>query len=91
VVAEDRVAPPSGAAPLLVIANISSPRECLPLIEALKAAYAAPILVLSARFRRGLGSSRDAAHLLGVRMVLPKPFSRKELLCAVRMSMRGSA
>jgi DNA-binding response OmpR family regulator len=73
---------PQGA-PGLVIANISSPRGEGALIRSLQAACPAPVLVVSARFRRGLGASADAARELGVRKVLPKPFTRDELLAAV--------
>jgi DNA-binding response OmpR family regulator len=73
--------------PRLVIANISNPRGADALIESLQAMYAAPILALSARFRRGLGTSTDVARCLGVQKVLPKPFTRKELLTAVRESI----
>jgi DNA-binding response OmpR family regulator len=68
----------------LVIVNISNPRGAGMLIQSLEAAYAAPILVISARFRPGLGASADAAKQLGVRKVLPKPLTRSELLAAVR-------
>jgi DNA-binding response OmpR family regulator len=44
--------------------------------------YAAPVLVVSARFRRG--ASTGVAQALGVSQVLPKPFTREELLSAVR-------
>ena len=70
--------------PQLVIADISSPGSAGTTIEALRAAYSAPILALSARFRRGLGGSSEAAHRLHVGKVLPKPFTREELLAAVR-------
>jgi DNA-binding response OmpR family regulator len=69
--------------PQLVIADISSPDSAGTTIEALRAAYSAPILALSARFRRGLGGSSEAAHRLHVGKVLPKPFTREELLAAV--------
>ena len=72
----------------LVIANIPAPRAAAALIIALQAVYSAPILALSARFRAGLGSSSDAARRLGVAKVLPKPFSREELLDAVCESMK---
>ncbi|HEV7800165.1 MAG TPA: response regulator [Burkholderiales bacterium] len=75
--------------PRLVIANLSSPRGAEALIHALQAVYSAPILALSARFRAGLGSSLEAAQRLGVTKVLPKPFSRNELLGAVRECMNS--
>lgn len=77
--------------PCLVIANIASPRGAQPAIDALRAVYAAPILVLSGRFRRGLEASAEAALRLGVRKVLPKPFTREEFLSAVREALKGAA
>ena len=68
----------------LVIADISDPASAGATIEALQTAYAAPILALSARFRHGVGSATDAAQRMLVDKVLPKPFTREELLCAVR-------
>jgi len=44
-------------------------------------------LLLSARFRQGMGSSSSVARQLGVRNVLPKPFTRDELLSAVGESL----
>ena len=70
--------------PQLVIADISDPGSAGATIGALQAAYSAPILALSARFRRGLGGSSEAAQRLHVGKVLPKPFTREELLAAVR-------
>jgi len=75
--------PVAGESPRLVIADIPSPRAAPSRIERLQAEYAAPILVLSGRFRRGLAASAEAARRLGVKRVLPKPFSREELLSAV--------
>jgi DNA-binding response OmpR family regulator len=75
--------------PRLVIVNLPSPRGTQPLIEALRQVYAAPILVLSGRFRRGLEGSAEAARRLGVRKVLPKPFTREELLAAIDESLEG--
>lgn len=81
----------SNEPPRLVIANAPAPGRAQALIEALAAVYAAPILILSARFRRGLAGSAEAARRLGVRKVLPKPFTRKELLSAVDESIRNAA
>jgi DNA-binding response OmpR family regulator len=75
------------ATPRLVIADISSPDSAEATIKALAAAYSAPILALSARFRQGLGGSEAAAHRLHVCKVLPKPFTREELLDAVGESI----
>jgi DNA-binding response OmpR family regulator len=72
--------------PALVIADVPDPQQAEALIRSLRE-YAAPILVLSARFRRGLAGSAEAARRLGVKRVLPKPFTRKELLAAVRESV----
>jgi len=69
--------------PSLVIADLSDPGTAGDMINSLRAAYCAPILAFSARFRRGLGGSSEAAHRLQVGKVLPKPFTRDELLHAV--------
>jgi DNA-binding response OmpR family regulator len=72
--------------PRLVIADLSDPGMARATISSLQAAYSAPILALSARFRRGLGGSSEAAHRLQVGKVLPKPFTREELLHAVEQT-----
>jgi DNA-binding response OmpR family regulator len=71
----------------LVIADVPTPRSAERLIQYLREEYASPILIVSARLRRGLEASDELARRLGVRRVLPKPFSRKELLTAVEESM----
>jgi CheY-like chemotaxis protein len=78
---------PANASPRLVIADISGPERAVKIVKALRSMYAAPIVALSARFRRGLGGSVDAAQQLGVRNVLPKPFTREELLSAVEQAI----
>ena len=84
-----QVADPIGEVkPVLVIADVPDPQSAEALIRSLRE-YTAPILVLSARFRRGLAGSAEAARRLGVKKVLPKPFTRKELLAAVRESVQA--
>jgi DNA-binding response OmpR family regulator len=73
--------------PCLVIVDVPSPRRAQALIQSLQAVYAVPILALSARFRRGLAGSAEAARRFGVKKLLPKPFTRKELLMAVAASL----
>lgn len=72
--------------PQLIIADVPGARHAASLIQALQEVYPVPVVLLSARFRRGLGTSREAARRLGVKTLLPKPFTRKELLDAVRAS-----
>ena len=67
-----------------------SPRGAQPMIEALRAVYAAPIMVLS-------GASGAASADLPKRRagwasceVLPKPFTRKELLSAVNEALKAA-
>ena len=82
---------PRAQPPRLVIADVPSPRSAQAVIDALRAVYAAPILVLSGRFRRGLAGSSEAARRLGVRKVLPIPFTREDLLSAVEEALEGAA
>jgi hypothetical protein len=53
-------------------------------VECMMGAGATRYRLLLARFRRGLAGSAEAARRLGVERVLPKPFTRNELLAAVR-------
>jgi len=82
--------PAAGTAKLaLVIADVPDPQAAERLIQSLQE-YAVPILLLSGRFRRGLASSVEAARRLGVNKVLPKPFTRRELLAAVHEVLEGA-
>jgi len=81
------VSPVDDEGPGLVIADVPTPRRAQALIQSVQAVYAAPILVLSGRFRRGLAGSAEAARRLGVKKVLPKPFTREELLSAVAAAL----
>jgi DNA-binding response OmpR family regulator len=88
-----RVASPADAlaarlAPQLVVADISAAPSAAAAVRSLRAAYAAPIVAVSARFRRGLGGSVEAASRLDAGTVLPKPFTREELIAAVEGAMR---
>jgi DNA-binding response OmpR family regulator len=73
--------------PDLVIIDVPMPRSAESLVKSVQETYAGPILLLSARLRRDTGSSSDVARQLGVRKVLPKPFTRGELLSAVGESI----
>jgi DNA-binding response OmpR family regulator len=85
--------PPTGGEPgkiALVVADVPDPQSAEERIRSLQE-YAAPILLLSARFRRGLAGSAEAARQLGVKSVLPKPFTRGELLAAVREALEDDS
>jgi len=69
--------------PCLLIVDLPRPRRDHDLLRRARAAYPCPVVVLSARFRHGLQGSAAVAARLGVDRVLPKPFSREELLAAV--------
>ena len=75
------------AAPHLIIADVPEPRDAGELVQLLRDSYPSPILLISARFRRELGGSVEVARDLGVRKILPKPFTREELLAAVSDSI----
>ena len=73
--------------PDLVILNVPSSTSLEAALASLSQRFSAPIVAISARFRRGLGASAAAAKRLGVQRVLPKPFTREELLEAVAYSL----
>lgn len=77
----------NGAAPHLVIVDCPEPLGAEKFIESVRQVHAGAILLLSARFRQGMGSSSSVARELGVSNVLPKPFTRDELLSAVGESL----
>ena len=76
--------------PRLVIVDVPMPRGEEKSVQSIREMYGGPILLLSARLRRGTGSSSNVARQLGVRKVLPKPFTRDELLSAVAESIDGT-
>ena len=71
--------------PHLVMIDVPEPLGAEKIIESVRLVHSGAILLLSARFRRG--SSSSVARQLGVRNVLPKPFTRDELLSAVVESL----
>ena len=75
--------------PHLVIIDVPTPRSAEKAIKSVREVHASPILLLSARFMRGIGSSTSAARQFGVRKVLQKPFTRGELLSAVGEAIGG--
>jgi two-component system phosphate regulon response regulator OmpR len=75
--------------PLLVIVDVPMPRTAERLVQSVRETYGAPILLLSASLRRCTVASHDVARQLGVRTVLPKPFTRAELLLAVDEAIGG--
>jgi DNA-binding response OmpR family regulator len=71
----------------LIIADVASPREAGPLLALLRLGSDAPVLLLSARFRTGQEGSVQLANELDVNCVLPKPFTKRQLISAVRQSL----
>ena len=69
----------------LVIVDVYMPRrEGASRLRTVKAAYPeTPLIAISGHFRSGLGGSSTAAEALGVRQVIAKPFTRRDLLAAV--------
>ena len=69
----------------LVIFDVYMPRrEGASRLRTVKAAYPeTPLIAISGHFRSGLGGSSTAAEALGVRQVIAKPFTRRDLLAAV--------
>jgi DNA-binding response OmpR family regulator len=70
----------------LVIVDVYMPRhEGAKRLRAVKALHPeAPLIAISGQFRPGLVGPCTAADALGVRQVIAKPFSRRDLLAAVR-------
>ena len=77
-----------GEKPDLVVIDVPVPRNAERTIEFVREVHAGPILLLSGRFTRGMRSSISVARQLGVRNVLPIPFTRNELLSALSESMQ---
>jgi DNA-binding NarL/FixJ family response regulator len=76
-------APEAAGAPDLMIVNVSMPRASgAEMLREARTMYPeAPVIAISGQF---CSASSGCAEALGVRRVIPKPFSRDELLDAVR-------
>lgn len=71
----------------LIILDCANPRQAEPALRRLQAERPVPVLLMSARLRPGQQHSTALAAQLGVRGVLPKPFSRDALLAAVQRAL----
>jgi len=78
--------PPAGDRTDLVIVNLHMPRQSgVEVVRAVQQSHpGTPVIAISARFRPGLDRSSWAALALGVRQLIAKPFTREDLLEAVR-------
>jgi len=73
----------------VLIADVPSPRKAAEAVRVLRSVHKGSIVLVSARLRGGVGRSRELARALGVNGMLPKPFTRQELLCVVDEAMRS--
>jgi len=78
--------PPAADRTDLVIVDLHMPRQSgVEVVRAVQQAHpGTPVIAMSARFRPGLDRSSWAALALGVRQLIAKPFTREDLLEAVR-------
>jgi DNA-binding response OmpR family regulator len=78
--------PATGDGADLVIVNLYMPRLAgVEVVRAVQQAHpGTPVIAISAQFRPGLDGSCWAARALGVRQLIAKPFTREDLLGAVR-------
>jgi CheY-like chemotaxis protein len=79
-------AAPTGEGADLVIVDLYMPRQAGgDAVRAVQQAHpGTPVIAMSAQFRPGLDCSAGAAHALGVGKLVCKPFTREDLLGAVR-------
>jgi len=71
----------------LIMVDVGNLRGATERVQALRAIHTAPILLVSGRLRRGLAPSPDLALQLGAAAVLPKPYTRAQLLAAVAVAL----
>jgi len=72
----------------VLIADLPSPRRADESVRLLRSVHRGAIVLVSARLRCVTGRSRELARELGVSAMLPKPFTRQELLAVVDEAMR---
>ena len=77
---------PAGRGADLVIVDLYMPRQAgVDVVRAVQQAHpGAPVIAISAQFRPGLAGSCWAARTLGARKLIAKPFTREDVLEAVR-------
>jgi DNA-binding response OmpR family regulator len=77
---------PTGESADLVIVDLYMPRQAgVDVVRAAQQAHpGTPVIAISAQFRPGLAGSWWAARALGARKLIAKPFTREDLLGAVR-------
>jgi len=70
----------------LVIVDLYMPRaDGARIIRAVQRSHpGTPVIAISGQFRMGLAATSPVAHELGAARILAKPFSREDLLAAVR-------
>jgi DNA-binding response OmpR family regulator len=70
----------------VVIVDLYMPREAgARIIRAVQRSHpGVPVIAISGQFRSGLTATSPVARTLGAARILAKPFSREELLAAVR-------
>jgi len=70
----------------LVIVDLYMPRHAgARIIRAVQRSHpATPVIAISGQFRSGLAPTSPVARTLGAARILAKPFSREDLLAAVR-------
>jgi DNA-binding response OmpR family regulator len=70
----------------VVIVDLYMPREAgARIIRAVQRSHpGVPVIAISGQFRAGLTATSPVARMLGAARILAKPFSREDLLAAVR-------
>ena len=71
----------------LIMVDFANPRSAAERVRSLRAAHPAPVLLVSGRLRRTHEPSPTLALQLGAAAVLPKPYTREELLAAVAAAL----